>query len=241
MTLKQAVKRVSPGWVVSAYGFVCWNLLIRPRMRRRGMAGVFSDHYADNGWGGAESRSGEGSTLQATEAVRAALPKLISNYGIATVLDIPCGDFNWMSRLDLPATYIGADLVAEIVARNREIHASNSRSFLQLDLAADDLPPADLILCRDCLVHLSYEYIHAALANIRRSGAKFLLTTTHVRLERNKDIVTGEWRRLNLQAAPFFLPAPLMLIDERSANSSEPDKHLGLWRVSDIPDTSSGP
>jgi hypothetical protein len=235
MTLKQAAKRVSPGWLVSAYGFLCWNLVIRPRMRRRGMAGVFADHYAANGWDNLESRSGEGSTLTETEAVRAALPKLIADYGIATVLDIPCGDFNWMSRLDLPVSYVGADLVAEIVARNREIHASDSRSFVQLDLAADELPPADLILCRDCLVHFSFEHIHAALANIRRSQAKFLLTTTNVRLARNRNIVTGDWRRLNLQAAPFLLPEPLLLIDERTTNPAGLDKHLGLWRVCDIP------
>jgi hypothetical protein len=240
MTLKQAVKRLSPGWIISIYSFLCWNLAIRPRMRRRGMAGVFSDHYTDNGWGNPESRSGEGSTLQATEAVRAALPKLIADYDIATMLDIPCGDFNWMSRVELPVSYVGADLVAEIVNRNRETFGSDSRSFLQLDLAADDLPAADLIFCRDCLVHLSYAHIHAALANIRRSGARFLLTTTHVHTERNKDIVTGEWRRLNLQAAPFFLPEPLLLIDERSTNPAGGDKHLGLWRVSDIPETSSG-
>ena len=240
MTLKQTVKRMSPGWVISTYGFLCWNLSIRPRMRRRGMAGVFSDHYTANGWGNPESRSGEGSTLQATEAVRAALPKLISDYDIATVLDIPCGDFNWMSRLDLPVRYIGADIVAEIVDRNRQMHASESRSFLQLDLAADDLPPADLILCRDCLVHLSFEHIHAALANIRQSPAGFLLTTTHTQIERNKDIVTGEWRGLNLQVAPFFLPDPLLLIADRSDNPAAHDKHLGLWRVSDIPETSSG-
>jgi SAM-dependent methyltransferase len=204
------------------------------------MAGVFSDHYTDNGWDNAESRSGEGSTLQATEAVRAALPKLISDYDIATVLDIPCGDFNWMSQVDLPAAYIGGDLVAEIVARNRQLHASDARSFLQLDLTADDLPPADLIFCRDCLVHLSYEHIHAALANIRRSQARFLLTTTHVSLDRNRNIVTGDWRRLNLQAAPFFLPEPLQLIDERSTNPAGHDKRLGLWRVGDIPETSAG-
>jgi hypothetical protein len=240
MTLKQSVKRISPGWVISAYGFLCWNLSIRPRMRRRGMAGVFSDHYTDNGWGNPESRSGEGSTLQATEAVRAALPKLISDYNIATVLDIPCGDFNWMSRLDLPVAYIGADIVAEIVAANHRAHGSDSRSFLQLDLAVDDLPPADLILCRDCLVHFSYQHILAALANIRRSRAKFLLTTTHIGVERNKDIVTGEWRGLNLQAAPFFFPKPLLLIDERSTNPAARDKRLGLWRVADIPDTTSG-
>jgi hypothetical protein len=35
------------------------------------------------------------------------------------LLDIPCGDFNWMKLLNLGVDYIGADIVGELIAENR--------------------------------------------------------------------------------------------------------------------------
>jgi hypothetical protein len=48
----------------------------------------------------------------------------------------------------------------------------------------------------------------------------------------NVDIVTGDWRYLNLQAAPFFLPRPIRWIDEQGREAA---KHLALWKFADIP------
>jgi hypothetical protein len=61
--------------------------------------------------------------------------------------------------------------------------------------------------------------------------------TTFTRRENNRDITTGAWRALNLQAAPFHFPTPIALIDEKCMedNGAYLDKHLGLWRVSEIP------
>jgi hypothetical protein len=198
-----------------------------------GAAAVFTEHYEKNGWGIEETRSGIGSTVHNTEAVRAAIPRLLAEFHIRTLLDIPCGDFNWMKLIDLPIRYIGADIVEEIVARNQRQYGSKIRSFIRLDLTVDSLPTVDLILCRDCLFHLSYRHINQALVNIKRSEARFLLTTTNPGLHKNKDIVTGEWRRLNLQIAPFCLPEPLILIDEKGWDPAD-DRQLGLWRISDV-------
>jgi hypothetical protein len=46
------------------------------------------------------------------------------------------------------------------------------------DLTRDPLPKVDLVLCRDCLVHLSFDDIYESLDNLRRSGSMLLLTTT---------------------------------------------------------------
>lgn len=170
-----------------------------------------------------------GSSLAATEVVRAVLPQIVSRFDITTLLDMPCGDFNWMQHIGLPISrYIGADIVEELIAENRRRFSDPKRTFLNLDLTTDPLPPSDLVLCRDCLFHFSFPDISRAIANITRSDVKLLLTTTFPALRRNRNVVTGEWRRLNLQIAPFLFPEPLMLIDEGD------DKHLGLWRVSDL-------
>jgi len=195
---------------------------------------VFTEHYRNNGWGCEESRSGTGSTVLQTAVIRNALPQIVRDFRVQSILDIPCGDFNWMKLLDLPLTYTGADFVDEIAAENHRLYSNGTRSFHRLDLTADPLPPADLLLCRDCLPHFSFGNIFKALDNIRRSGSGLLLTSTYPRLERNRDIVTGEWRRLNLQIPPFSLPEPLLLLDEQCPDPASPDKSLALWRISDL-------
>jgi len=234
MHIKALAKRYAPAWIINIYSYFCWNLIIRPKWRRMGMAAVFTKHYRENGWASAESRSGHGSTFHASQAVREALPKLVEQLKIRSMLDVPCGDFNWMRFVDISIAYIGADIVKEIVADNQRDYGSPTRYFVKLDLTSDSLPRADLILCRDCLIHFSFRHIHRAVANIKRSEARYLLTTTHPSLEHNRDIVTGEWRRLNLEAAPFFFPTPLLLINERCSDPYGYDKHLGLWKIDEI-------
>jgi hypothetical protein len=191
MGLKAAVKSKAP-WLVPLYSHVIWNYWIRPRWRKAGMAGVFTQHFEENGWGCSESISGHGSTVSATQTVRSVLPKLIAELGVQSVLDIPCGDFNWMQHVDLPVRYIGADIVDELIERNRRRFASDLHSFVQLDVTVSDLPKVDLVLCRDYLFHLSFYDITKAIDNLCRSGSSYLLATTNPNVERNRDIVTGE-------------------------------------------------
>lgn len=229
--MKKRVKRLAP-WLVPIYSSIYWKFILRPRWNRMGMA-VFAEHFNRNGWNCSESVSGEGSTLAQTEAIRLALPSLVSDLNVGSLLDIPCGDFNWMRLLDIPVRYTGADIVPELVASN-SVFASERRTFVQLDISRDSLPRVDLVLCRDCLVHFSYADIFRTFDNLKRSGSKYLLTTTHVAAT-NRDIVTGEWRPVNLQRPPFCLTNPLELIDEHCVNPAAPDKHLGLWHVSELP------
>lgn len=206
--------------------------------RLRGRQSVFTRIYATNGWGSAESVSGCGSTLRETRVIRQILPSLIERYGIQTLLDIPCGDCNWISSIDFGArTYIGGDIVADLVQRNRAAFGGSERRFMHLDIVRDPLPPSELVLCRDCMIHLSNANVLAALRNVRRSGAKYLLATTYRARPTNPDIVTGDWRGLNLQAPPFALPAPLELISEEWdwADGYHADKCIGLWEARVLP------
>lgn len=190
-----------------------------------------------NHWSGAESVSGEGASRRQTRIIEARLPQLLRELGVDTLLDLPCGDFSWMRFVDLSVRqYIGADLLPELIEANNKQHADEKHHFVTLDLTADPLPEADLLLCRDCLVHLSFEDIHAALENIRSSPITYLLTTTFPECEENEDIVTGDWRVLNLERPPFNFPAPLRLINEgcTEARGAFRDKNLGLWRVENM-------
>jgi hypothetical protein len=187
----------------------------------------FTSDYREN--------SGVGSDLEATRAVSVALPGVIESLSVRSMLDIPCGDFAWMRQVDIgAATYLGADIIRELILSHERLHGRNDRRFVVLDIVADDLPQADLIMCRDCLVHLSYRLIRKAVRNIRRSRSTYLLTTTFPE-HPNSDIVTGNWRPLNLCRPPFNFPAPIQLINEGHPPPYG-DKSLGLWQISGIPE-----
>ena len=197
---------------------------------------AFRYAYETNFWGGRESPSGAGSSLHETSYLQSALPALLGRLGIGTMLDLPCGDGNWMASVELPGIhYLGADLLPEVVARARARRPD--RDFAVLDLTTSPLPPADLILCRDCLVYLSLEDIARAIANVRQGGISYLLTTTFPEEPANLEIRTGDWRPLNLERPPFGFPAPLEILREgcTEQNGLFADKSLGLWRVEDLP------
>jgi hypothetical protein len=132
--------------------------------------------------------------------------------------------------------YTGADIVKELVASNRAKYARDGIRFQPLDLIQDKLPRVDLIFCQDCLVHLSNRETLLALCNICDSRSGYLLTTTFTDRNVNFDIVTGQWRPLNLQVAPFLFVAPLRIINEQCSEGGGAygDKSLALWKIDDI-------
>jgi hypothetical protein len=198
---------------------------------------IFTHIYQHNKWGHGDTRSGKGSSLDRTVRLREQLPDLISQLNITSLLDIPCGDFYWMKQIELPLQqYIGADIVASLAEENTNRYGSDNKKFLQLDLMHDELPAADAILCRECLVHLSFEDIAQAIKNIRRSDATYLLTTHFPELGSNTNIVTGKHRPLNMQLSPFFWPAPIAEIVEDNVSTRRGKKCLSVWRVSDLPE-----
>jgi SAM-dependent methyltransferase len=194
---------------------------------------TFQEAFRANLWGG-DSRSGHGASLDQTAGIRAWIPTLCERLAVGRLLDVPCGDFSWMAEVDLRgASYVGGDLVPEIVERNREHYGRADRQFLELDLTRSVLPAADLLVCRDCLVHLSHAHVRAALANIVRSEISWLLTTTFPAEPGNVDIVTGDWRPIDLTKPPFELPEPVELMNEGCSeqDGAFSDKSLGLWPV----------
>jgi hypothetical protein len=200
---------------------------------------IFTYIFDANLWGSAESESGLGSELSATAELRREIPALLRRVRARTLLDAPCGDFAWLAHADLGRVdYIGADIVAALIARNAQRYAAPRRNFLRLDLIRDPLPRADVVLCRDCLVHLNYPQIFATFANLRRSRCRYLLTTTFLELDANADVDTGDWRPLNLCLPPFRLPAPEAVIVEgcTEVGGAYADKALGLWKIVDLPE-----
>lgn len=203
----------------------------RQAWQRPPLEKVFSDIYRRNLWNDPESVSGRGSTVTRAARLMSRLPALLEELGAKTLLDAPCGDFNWMRHVDLGAVrYIGADIVPDLIVRNRRLYGGDGRAFLVLDITKSRLPRADVILCRDCLIHLSFARIRAAVANFKRSGATHLACTTHTSVRENSDCPDGGWRNVNLELPPFNFPRPSKLFVE----DEELGKCLGVWRLRDL-------
>jgi hypothetical protein len=211
------------------------NLKRRLKLLGKPTTQIFEEIYQRNDWDDDESISGHGSRLDHTANIRAALPSLLEKYQCQSLLDIPCGDFNWMKTVALDVDYIGADIVGDLIKRNQERYASARRNFVVSDVLRDRLPRVSLIMCRDCLVHFSNADVMTALKNIKASGSEYLLTTTFPAQRRNASIVTGEWRPLNLCQPPFRLPAPLELVDDTFDAPNYHVKYMGIWQVSALP------
>lgn len=207
----------------------------RASFARLDLAGRFARIERTNLWGAATSVSGLGSEFAAAAAVRAALPSLLLRLGVRTLLDAPCGDARWITSLGLKADYVGVDIVPSLVEANaaRAARGEIVGRFVLADMTRAELPSADLVLCRDGLVHLSFANIERALQRLRATGAHWLLTTTFPDWRTNQDCEDGDWRALNFERPPYGWPPPLVLINEGcdEGGGGWSDKSLGLWRL----------
>jgi 2-polyprenyl-3-methyl-5-hydroxy-6-metoxy-1,4-benzoquinol methylase len=157
---------------------ICKTLFSKNHFTYKNNSNVFNTIYNDNVWGSNESRSDIGSEIGTTKVIRKMLPVLWKQYGIKTFLDVPCGDYNWMK--DIPKDniyYIGDDIVKKLIDQNNKKYKTENVSFKIIDITKDVLPASDMIFCKDCLQHLSYENIFKALINFKKSNSKYLLTT----------------------------------------------------------------
>lgn len=189
---------------------------------------VFSRGWPDQapdtvcGWGSSEAH---------TQLVRKELVNILATYGVTSMNDAGCGDLAWMSTLDLD----GIDYVGYDVHERATWPALRERGYRLevVDITADRLRPADLLVCRDVFIHLPNDMILAALEGFRNS-CTYLLTTSYTSdpsMERgdfsNFDRMDSPdllHAKLDLTLEPFGLGEPLERVPEDS-----PNKYLCLW------------
>ncbi len=160
----------------------------------------FTEIYRNNGFEGTVSLSGGGPDLMQTKIIRKTLPEIFLKYEVEVFLDASCGDFYWLNTVDLSSIklYIGVDIVKEIIRNNKKKFGKNNIRFKVTDLTKDKILKADLILCRDCLNHLSFEDSIKVIKNFQNSQSKYLLMTTFSGRTENENLYDKIWRPLNL-------------------------------------------
>jgi hypothetical protein len=189
---------------------------------------VFSRYYRENYWGNAESRSGPGSTYYSTYSIRDWLPYIVKQLGIESILDGPCGDYNWMRHVVWlsPVYYIGVDIVPEIVEDNSRNY--KEVDFRVLDIVKDPLPPCECLLSRDCWQHLPNEMVLKCIDSWRDNDEyQYLIAGMYPDSKRNEDIEVGGSRAINLMLPPFELGPSLSSVED--CRSKRGRRQLCLW------------
>ena len=237
-TIRSLLKAV-PG-VHTGYSYVR-NKVEEHKLSKSSNSEIFTEYFRNNTWQGKESVSGTGSDRQQTRTLVAELKKLLQDLQISSIVDVPCGDHFWVNEVvDSKTDYFGGDIVEELVKVNASKYGGKNKRFSVVDILNCGLPEADMLICRDCLVHFSMSDIELSLENIGRSRYRYFASTTYIDCAQNAEILTGQWRKLNLQRKPFDFPDPVICLLERSTehDGKDSDKALAVWRFDDLFDAS---
>jgi len=180
---------------------------------------VFSEIYQTERWG-KRLGSGSGSLPENTRPYRTFLERFLRESGVKSVLDLGCGDWQSSRLVDWgEVSYHGIDVVESIVAQNTRRYGSSTVRF-SVGSPDHPLPPADLVIIKDVLIHLPNARIGEILQAVTGTCDLALITETSqiyditdgqpIGPEVNGAIEVGGMRPVNLRLGPFGLAAPVV-------------------------------
>jgi len=175
----------------------------------------FENVYMNNWWQGKESRSGTGSEGAFAEEKINLLRNIIARYDVMSILDIGCGDMNWMKTVltNTHLEYTGID-VSDSVVRDNQMKCPH-HCFEKLDLTKTY--KVDLVIVFDVFGHQLHHEVVEMVNFINKLDAKYVCVTNRINAEtlcpiKNKTRHQGiniehyDWRRPKIQQHPALYP-----------------------------------
>ncbi len=227
LNFKAAIKPLIPAPLLDSWRRYRFNIE-QNAVRGRPLDEVFNEIYARGTWkpSGSDAlyHSGPGSVAGVTEGYEAFVAGYIdADPSIHRIIDIGCGDFQVsqriLARLKKPVSYVGCDIASLVVADNQARHGvEGCIAFRTLNVATDPLPPGDIVTIREVFQHLSNGTILAALANLRGSFKRAIITEAVplTPFQPNLDIASGYRTRDGLKSGVYLELAPFGLeIEDR--------------------------
>jgi SAM-dependent methyltransferase len=169
---------------------------------------AFELAYAEQHWGKdkqGKGTSGFGSTLEFTKPYRAFLQDFMARHAIRSVVDAGCGAWESAQAIDWRGIdYLGIDIVEPVIKANQERFGAANIRFAVADMVRDELPPADLLIVKDVLQHLSNADITRFLAQLPRYRHVLLVNDVHPAslTAQTGDIRSGEYRQIDPTQPP---------------------------------------
>jgi hypothetical protein len=218
--------------------------------RRRAFQGA----YGRAQWGleeGTAFFSGAGSRGACADTYVSCITHLLHSRSRAAdrplrVVDLGCGDFSIGRRLLAGAentTYIGCDIVPELV----QAHSANVRdpraSFRRVDIVADPLPDGDVCLVREVLQHLSNADVSRVLEKLGKYKEVYVTEARPAILEGppNPDKPSGpgvrwDWRTGRGRGIELDQPPFDMRVQEICRGRHNDVEEVVTFRVFSAPD-----
>ncbi len=198
---------------------------------------IFNSIYKSNYWNKSkefdykkQSYSGPGSIPNSTQTnnLLNELKSFFLNKNIKKILDAPCGDCAWIKEIfNLDIEYTGIDIVEDLIKKNQNNYKNNKNiKFYCEDLTEfDKFNNYDFILLRDFFIHLPLHTISKILINLKKSNCKYFAFNNYESIKVNKEISTGQHRKINIIKKPFDFNNPDFKILEIK-NENFPDKEI---------------
>lgn len=210
---------------VDIYNRQLWNNL---RDREVNQAGIFY------------KASGPGASLEAAQGVMAVLHIMIDklkqdlNKTQIKILDLPCGDLQWMSHFLATRSdvhYTGMDIVPALIEKHKKNYSNKpNMHFQHFDIVKSKLDNSyDFVVCRMMLQHLLNMDVLKALYHFSLSNSLYFGATTFSGTDKNEELIPigGRLRFLNLEKPPISLSPPMCTYQEPAF----PDHHFAIWKL----------
>jgi hypothetical protein len=205
--------RAFPNW------FESWH-------RRR----AFQSAYGRRQWGlekGTQFFSGAGSRGACADVYVESISRVLRSRTAdrpLRIVDLGCGDFSIGRRLLAAAeniTYVGCDIVPELVQAHSSGIDDPRASFQTLDIVIDDLPDGDICLVREVLQHLCNADVSRVLGKLGKYEEIYVTEARPVTLEGppNPDKPSGpgvrwDWRTGRGRGLEFDQPPFCLRVEE---------------------------
>ena len=155
-----------------------------------------------------ETLCGAGSTIKSCEPIIKTLPIIIKEFKIKSILDLGCGDLNWIKHVREieKVKYLGIDTHIHL----ESIHTTNDFKLIEGNILYMEIPKSDLVICKDVMIHMENFQIKSLLESIKQSKSKYILLTNYS-INNNKRSLKN-YAPLNIELPPFSLKNYIMSI-----------------------------
>lgn len=170
---------------------------------------VFDTIYEKGIWGRNEEGlgySGSGSSLEEAKPYIEFLENFIKANEIKSVLDVGCGDWTFSRHIDWgDVEYTGLDVAKSVIERNQANFSAPNIRFYHFDGSFNNLPSAELLICKDVLQHLPIENVQQFLKNTK-PFKHCLITNSYADIyssDKNRSIALGDYTPIDLTKPPY--------------------------------------
>jgi len=108
--------------------------------------------YEHGGW--YKQGSGPGSLLENNTELVEWLKNFITANNASSIIDMGCGDLQWIIEVLDNISYTGIDWVADVINTNKQNHPTLTLSTENIMSDTFEAPDADILICKDVLQHM---------------------------------------------------------------------------------------